>query len=207
MDRLASFIRRQFFKVIFLILFTLSFFSQSSFAASGGASKFSAGAMVLFGQGTMGNGTDVPDRAMIHTPIGLFAGVNMKKFRLGLNYEYNMAGQSADPATLSNQNLSGKGSAMGVRLEYYDGKQAAGLIYRLSDTYSLEKPTIAGTSSTYKASGGISIQYYRQIKKRFGFVIDYTTETFKESVPAPSEAIKWSRIAVGIVFTNFSGGK
>ncbi len=194
-------------KLLILTLLGVIFFSQSSFAQSG-PPKFSAGAMVLFGQGQMGNGSDVPDRAMIHTPIALFGGFNMKRFRLGLNYEYNMIGQSADPATISgNQNLTGKSTALGVRLEYYDGKQAAGIVYRLSDAYALDKPTSAGTSSMYKGSGGISVQYYRQIRSRFGFVVDYTTEVFKESVPAPSGAIKWSRIAVGLVFTNFSGGK
>lgn len=169
--------------------------------------RFSAGAMISLGQGQMGNGADVPDRAMMHTPISLFAGVNIKKFRVGANYEYNMAGQTADPASVSDQNLSGSGSAPGLRLEYYDGKQAAGLIYRLSHDYKLDKPTQTGLTSTYKGSGGFSLQYYRQFKKRFGLVVDYTTETFTESVPAPSQNVKWSRISVGIVFTNFANSR
>ncbi|OFZ31481.1 MAG: hypothetical protein A2622_02540 [Bdellovibrionales bacterium RIFCSPHIGHO2_01_FULL_40_29] len=194
-------------KFLLLFIFALSF-SQITWAQRGQSSKrFTAGAMILVGQGQMGNGTDVPDRAMMHTPVALFAGFNMKKFRLGINYEYNLAGQTADPASVSNQNLSGKGAAMGVRAEFYDGKQSFGLIYRLSNTYTLDKPTLAGVSSTYKAAGGFSVQYYRQIKKRFGFVVDYTTEAFTESVPAPSENIKWSRISLGIVFTNFAALK
>ena len=190
-----------------VILSFLLFFGACHFAAAQAVPRFSGGAMVLLGQGQMGNGADVADRAMMHTPIGLFGGINFKKFRVGVNYEYNMAGQTADPTSLMNQNLSGSGSAPGVRLEYYDGKQAAGLIYRLSHTYKLDKPTQAGLTSTYKGDGGFTLQYYRQFKKRFGFVLDYTTETFKESVPAPSQNIKWSRISVGIVFTNFSGSK
>ena len=201
--------KNRYIQLKYLILFCcVGLFSELSFAQSGGGGGFSAGAMVLFGQGQMGNGSDVPDRAMVHTPIALFGGFNIKKFRLGLNYEYNMVGQSADPTGVSNQNLSGTGTAMGLRLEYYDGKQSAGVVYRLSDSYSLTKPTIAGASSIYKGSGGLSFQYVRQIKKKFGIVLDYTMETFSESVPAPSGAIKWSRMAVGIVFTNFaSSGK
>lgn len=191
-------------KIVFSFLLC---FGAWQFAAAQAVPRFSGGAMVLLGQGQMGNGADVPDRAMMHTPLGLFGGVNIKKFRVGVNYEYNMAGQTADPTSLMNQNLSGSGSAPGVRLEYYDGKQAAGLIYRLSHTYKLDKATQAGLTSTYKGAGGFTLQYYRQFKKRFGFVLDYTTETFTESVPAPSQNIKWSRISVGIVFTNFTGTK
>ena len=207
MTLLSAFVKSNLGRFLFVIM-CVGLYSNLSFAQSGGPGKFSAGAMVLFGQGNMGNGSDVPDRAMLHTPVILFGGFNLKKFRLGLNYEYNMVGQTADPATIpGNQNLSGKSTALGVRLEYYDGKQAAGLIYRLSDTYNLDKPTASGTSATYSGGGGMSVQYYRQIKKNFGFVLDYTTETFKTSVPAPSAAIKWTRISVGLVFTNFSSSK
>ena len=179
--------------------------SQSASAQA--APRFSGGAMILLGQGQMGNGSDVPDRAMMHTPIALFGGVNFKKFRVGINYEYNMVGQTADPASVNNQNLSGTGTSPGLRLEFYDGKQSAGLIYRLSNTYKLDKPTITGSASTYKASGGFSLQYYRQFKKRFGFVLDYTTEAFTESVAKPSDNVKYSRISLGIVFSNFAGSK
>lgn len=189
-------------KAAFLFVFVLG---ACQFVMAQTPPRFSAGAMVLLGQGQMGNGADVPDRAMMHTPIGLFGGVNFKKFRVGVNYEYNMVGQTAEPSGVMNQNLSGSGSAPGLRLEYYDGKQAAGLIYRLSHDYKLDKPTQTGLTSTYKGAGGFTLQYYRQFKKRFGFVLDYTTETFKESVPAPSQNVKWSRISVGIVFTNFTG--
>ncbi len=115
MDRSISNKNHLFSKIIALSILAATFFSQESFAQS----KFSAGAMVS-------------------TPIELFAGVNFKKFRLGLNYKNNMSGQSADPATITGQqNLSGKGTAIGLRLEYYDGKQSGGLVYRLSDSYAL----------------------------------------------------------------------
>jgi len=68
-------------------------FSSAAFAQS----KYSTGAMILFGSGSMGNSTDVLSRSMTYTPVALFAGYNIKKFRVGINYEYNMAGQTADP--------------------------------------------------------------------------------------------------------------
>ncbi len=194
---------KPFFKMGAVLVFILtSFAAELAFAQKGG--RFSVGAMALIGQGKMGNGADIADRAMTHTPLAVFGGVNFKKFRLGLNYEYYMAGQTVDPAEVGGQNLSGKGTAPGLRLEFYDGKQSFGLIYRLSDTYTLDKPTITGATAVYKSKGGFQVQYYRQIKKRFGFVFDYTTESFDESASTP---VKWDRISLGVVISNFTGGK
>ncbi len=191
-------------KLVLLFFFTSMLTSFSMAQKGGGGGRFTAGALLGVGQGQMGNGVGVPNRAMFFTNVGLFAGYNIKKFRIGGNYEYNLAGQSDDPASVSGQNLSGKGSAVGLRLDYYDGKQSLGLIYRLSDTYNLDQPTAAGTSATYKSKGGFQIQYYRQFKKRFGFVIDYTTETFDDSLTDP---VKFNRISLGVVFTNFANSK
>ena len=195
-----------------IFIFFLTFIiSVASFAQRSGGGKFSVGAMVLFGTGKMGNGlTDAADRDMLYTPIGLFAGFNIKKFRLGVNYEYMMAGQTAEPGTvgdgiLNGTNVSGTGTTPGVRLEYYDGKNSFGLVYRLSTEYKLDKITLANTSATYKGTGGITVQYMRQIKNKLGIVIDYTTETFNDSLTTGN--VKWSRIGLGIVFSNFSGGR
>lgn len=171
---------------------------------SNAQSKVSVGAMMLFGTGKMGNSTDVLDRSMIYTPIALFAGYNIKKFRLGINYEYNLAGQSEDPATLGNQNVGGKGAAMGLRFDFYDGKQSAGLVYHMSEKYTLDKPTILGTTADYDGKSGFSLQYYRRFKKKVGIVLDYTMVELKSSAGNTAD-IKFDRIGVGIVFTNFVG--
>jgi hypothetical protein len=192
----------------FFLIFTLSNlnFAEAQSRGGGGRSSggpglLSGGLMVGMGQGQMGNGVDVANRTMIYTPITLFAGFNIKKFRIGANYEYDIVGQSDDPASFGNQNLSGKGSATGVRLDYWDGKQAFGIIYRMSDTFNADKPTNAGTTATYTSTGGYQVQYYRQIKKRIGVVLDYTTETFDKSL---TNNIKWTRLSLGVVFTNFT---
>ncbi len=192
-------------KLAILFLLTI-FISVGSNAQKGGGSgsRFSYGLMALVGTGKMGNGlADAPDRDMLFTPISLFAGFNMKKFRLGLNYEYMLAGQTTDPTSVAGTNLSGSGSAPGVRLEYYDGKNGFGLVYRLSDTYNLDKITFAGTSAVYKATGGFSIQYMRQLKNKIGIVVDYSTETFTTSLSTGN--VKWNRVGLGIVFSNFAG--
>ena len=184
-----------------LILILLSvLLSGAAFAQS----KVSVGAMLLFGTGKMGNNTDVLDRSMVYTPIALFAGYNIKKFRLGINYEYNLAGQSEDPANLGNQNVGGKGTAMGLRFDYYDGKQSAGLIYHMSEKYTLDKPTILGTTADYDGKSGFSFQYYRRLKKKVGIVLDYTMVELKSSAGNTAD-IKFNRIGLGIVFTNFPG--
>lgn len=184
---------------IFILLFITSLSSVSL-----GQSKGSVGAMMLFGSGKMGNSTDVLSRSMIYTPVALFAGYNIKKFRLGINYEYNLAGQSEDPASLGNQNIGGKGSSMGLRFDFYDGKQSLGAIYHLSEKYTLDKPTVAGTTAEYEGKMGFSLQYYRQFKNKIGFIFDYTSVDMK-SPTANSDDIKWDRIGLGLVFSNFGG--
>lgn len=161
------------------------------------------GAAVLFGMGKMGNETDVLKRNMIHTPVEIFAGFNWRRIRFAINYEYNLIGQSDDPSNFSNQNIGGKGSSVGPRLGYYDGKQAFEVIYRASEKFTLDKATLAGTVAEYEGKGGFTVQYYRQLKKRVGVVIDYTSMEFKSS-QGNSNDIKWDRIALGLVLTNFA---
>lgn len=185
------------------ILFVLSCLVTTEAFAQSQPPRFSAGAMLMAGKGKMGNGlADAPERDMTYIPVALFAGVNMKKFRLGLNYEYMMSSQNTDPAEVANTNTSGTGNSIGLRLEYYDGKNAFGAVYHASTTYTLEKQTAAGVSATYKGTG-MSVQYMRQLKNRIGFVIDYTTGEFNDSLASGN--IKWNRIGLGIVFSNFAG--
>ena len=187
-------------KLNFILIFLSLLLSSVSHAQS----KLSAGAMMLFGSGKMGNSTDVLNRSMIYTPIALFAGYNINKFRLGFNYEYNLAGQSEDPANLGNQNVGGKGASMGLRFDYYNGKQSVGMIYHLSEKYTLDKPTILGTTADYDGKSGFTLQYYRQFKKKIGIVLDYTTVELKSSAGNTAD-LKFDRIGLGLVFTNFAG--
>jgi hypothetical protein len=190
---------------LLLLVIPLYFIGQISFAASSGASvKPSVGAMMLFGSGQMGNDTDVKSRNMLSTPVAVFAGFNIKKFRLGINYEYNIVGQSDDPASFSNQNIGGKGSAAGLRLEFYNGTTALGLIYRLSEKYTLDKATLSGAVSEYEGTSGYGIQFYRQVKNKIGVVLDYSMGTMKSSA-GNSNDLNWNRASLGLVFTNFSG--
>ncbi len=194
--------------IFLLMVIALSLGSTAYAAPSTGGSKVkpSIGAMMLFGTGSMGNSTDVLSRCMLYTPVAIFAGFNIKKFRVGINYEYNLVGQSDDPASFSNQNIGGKGSAPGLRLGYYNGITSVDFIYRLSEKYTLDKATLAGTTSEYEGSGGYGIQYYRRLKNRIGIVVDYSMGTYK-SVGANSDDLNWTRASLGLVFTNFSSGR
>jgi hypothetical protein len=195
-------------KSVLILFTTLAVFSFSHAASAlphstGRSVGPSIGATLLFGTGKMGNSTDVLERSMIYTPVSLFAGFNIRKIRLALNYEYNLVGQSDDPASYGNQNIGGKGSSIGARIGYYDGKNSFDVIYRASEKYTLDKPTLAGTVADYDGKGGFSIQFYRQLKKRVGFVIDYTSMDMKSN-GANSDDIKWNRIGIGLVLTNFA---
>lgn len=198
------------FLVLFFIFFNIILTSSESFAqlfgrrGSGAKVGPSIGAMVLFANGKTGNTTDVLERSMIHTPIAIFAGFNLKKIRLGINYEYDLIGQSDDPASFANQNLGGKNTSAGLRVDYYNGKTAFGVVYRLSDKYTLDKATASGATSEYDGKSGLSLQFYTQIKKKFGIVVDYSMGEFK-SATGNSDDIKWNRIGLGLVFSNFAG--
>jgi hypothetical protein len=165
----------------------------------------SVGAAVMFGQGQMGNDTDVLKRNMIHTPISVFGGFNIQKVRVGLNYEYELVGQSADPADFSNQNIGGKFNAPGVKLDWFDGKTSFGIVMRMGDKFTLDKPTATGSVSEYESKSAFSVQFTRQIKDKIGIVLDFSSGEMK-SVASNSDDISWNRAAIGIVFSNYKGG-
>jgi hypothetical protein len=169
---------------------------------SNGPSLFSAGLIFAAGQGPMGNQSNVLNRSMIHTYGTFFFGVNLSRIRLGVNCEYNLIGQYDDPADYSDQNISGKASSLGARLDYYDGIQSFGVAYRFSDSYVSNKSTAAGTLSNYTGTSGYQVQYYRQIIKKIGFMVEYANQTYDDSL---IENIKWERYSIGLIFTNFSG--
>jgi hypothetical protein len=186
-------------KIHFITTILLCLLPLTSFAQK----RASVGAMAIFGTGKMGNTTDVLDRAMADTAVGVFAGINIKKFRIGLNYEMNVMGQTANPTEFSNQNIGGKASAAGLRLDFYNGKTAFGLVYRASEKFTLDRPTASGATSVYDGKGGFSIQFYRQLKNRIGIVLDYSMGSYT-SPTANTDDLNWSRAGLGLVFTNFS---
>ena len=85
---------------------------------------YSAGFIVMGGQGSMGNSlVDAENRDMNHMPVQIFFGFRFSKFRFALNAEYSKVSQSTDPLDVSNTNIAGTGLAVGPRLDYYDGVQ------------------------------------------------------------------------------------
>lgn len=182
-------------------VFILSTSSNASAAVQGGI-------YTLFGSGSMGNSSDVLSRAMGYNTVGLFGTFNIKKFkrieklRFGINYETSIVGQTADPTTVSNQNIGGTSGAAGLRIEYYNGKTAFGLVYRMSDKYTMSKPTLSGKTSTYDGTSGFGFQFQRKLKNRIGIILDYSMGTYHSSIAATDD-LTWNRATLGIVFSNF----
>ena len=162
----------------------------------------SAGFSVIGAQGSMGNGlADAPDRDMYFYPVQLFVGLRMSKIRLSVVAEYMQGSQITLASEVADTNVTGSGISYGPRLDYYDGVQSFGVFYRMSDTYSLEKPDINASTQEYKATSGYTIQYTRRLKGRLGFVLDYTQEEFSESLD--TGPVKWNRAGFGLIFSNF----
>lgn len=168
----------------------------------------SAGFSLIGAQGTMGNGlADAPDRDLYFYPVQLFVGARMGPIRLSAVAEYMRGSQITLAPEVADTNVTGSGVAFGPRLDYYNGVQSFGVFYRASDTYSLEKPDINAANQKYKSTSGYTIQYTRRIKGRLGFALDYSQETFTESLDTGN--VKWSRTGFGLIYSNFdqsSGG-
>lgn len=163
---------------------------------------YSAGLIVMGGQGSMGNSlSDAPDRDMNHMPVQIFFGFHFSKFRFALNAEYSKVSQSTDPLEVGNTNIAGTGLAVGPRFEYYDGAQSFGVFYRASESYRLDRPDLDNRQREYKSSNGLGVQYTRRLSGRLGFALDYTKETFTESLDTKN--IEWDRISIGLIYSNF----
>ncbi len=180
-----------------ILVFNLIFGST----ALADSKKTSYGFSAQVGLGEMGNTTSVLPRKMNYVPISTFVARNYKKIRYGIEAEYQYVTQIDDPSNFMNFNLSGSALSVGIKLDYYDGKNSFGLVYRPYHVYTLSQKTYLGSESQYKSDQGISIQYSRALNKRFGFIMSYTTDTFKQSYD--SDPIKWNRISAGLLISNY----
>lgn len=185
----------------FCIFFYFIFFIHSHSFAISELPIFSFGATLSSGYGSMGNEAEVKQRNILFTPLNAFAGFNVRKLRLGIQYEYYMANQLDDPELFNSQNLSGKGSSIGARLDYYNGKHCLGIIYRFSDEFTLSKPTVSEETAIYKGYQGFELQYYQQLIKNLGFAIGVAQQIYDESTTKP---IQWNRLSIGLIYTHFS---
>lgn len=162
----------------------------------------SAGFSIIGAQGKMGNGLDdAPDRDMYFMPVQLFLGFRIMRIRIAAAAEYMQASQITQAAEVGNTNVTGTGISFGPRIDYYDGKQSFGGIYRTSTIYQLEKPDINNTMQEYKATTGFTVQYTRRLSGRLGVVLDYSEEEFSDSLA--TAPIKWNRAGIGLTYSNF----
>lgn len=149
----------------------------------------------------MGNAkTYSPYRNMDFTTYQAFLGFRISNYRFSIAGEYSYVAQKTDVEVVSNTNLSGQGLVYGPRIEYYDGKESIGIIYRLDSRFNLNKSDANGNKQFYSSKTGFNIQYTRRIKNKLGIVIDYTREEYGRSLPEP---VKWDRLSIGFIFTNF----
>lgn len=186
------------------VILCLVMASAPTLAAS---DKHSFGGTLQYGIGKMGNGQDVPDRKMNYMSGSFFYGYSLKRIRVGAQVESQYVSQNDNPSDYNNQNLSGIGASLGVRLDYYDGRNSFGVVYKPAHIFRLEKSTLSGEKKTYEGNSGVSIQYMRAFSSKVGFVLEYAFETFSKSIDAPSDNVKWDRISLGLVISNFKKGK
>ena len=164
--------------------------------------RYNYGISILGGEGQMGNGSDdAPTRDMTFTTLQGFAGFRVSYFRFSIAAEIMKAAQIDDAELFSNTNIGGYGIGYGPKIDFYDGRYSIGFIYKMSNTYNLDKKDINGDNQTYESNSGFNFQVSRRITHKYGIIIDYAQETFNDSLPTRN--IKWDRISIGLIISNF----
>ncbi len=163
--------------------------------------RFNYGFVGLFGQGQMGNAkANSPYRNMDFTTYQAFLGFRISNYRFSAAAEYSYVAQKTNVEAVANTNLTGQSFSYGPKIEYYDGKESIGFIYRLNSNFNLNKLDANNNKQYYASKTGMNIQYTRRLKNNLGIVIDYAREEYGKSLP---DKIKWDRISIGFIFSNF----
>lgn len=199
---------------VLIFFFSLSVMAQqkkantSSFSKETKSSKSFVSSGLFYGayglyalNGKMGNGAEIKDRAMDFITGGLFLGFYYDWFRIGGNFEYQQVVQKDSPSLYSNTNISGYSSNSGVRVDYYNPNTILSFIYKTSDSYKLSTKDSLGNEVTYKLKSGYSLQLIKKFSKNWGFIIDYSNQSFKNEIY--SSEVKSDRTSLGLVFTNY----
>ena len=134
-------------------------FLLSSFAfAEGGfiPPDFGFDAGLSMGLGSMGNHSQaIPGRTMDTLALHVMPDYKISDLSLGLNFEYDLTGQTSDPVNSLNQNLKGHGWLLGVAGQYHfrDLWKVGDLIVSVGmdflGTYSPSLNSLSGLSTSY----------------------------------------------------------
>lgn len=158
----------KFFKIIF-ILCTFAQFAAAATTKSSGAKSRSlllVEVNALFGYGTSKTATDSSSPVITSANVGLGVGINIKKFSLGVSYDYRSLVQTSDvDPTLGNR----RGTFISpisvfVRLNFESVK--FGLMLVNSGKYDFTNTTVTGQALAYTKPSGFRFNVnFKPIKK------------------------------------------
>lgn len=186
--------------VLFSIAFITMAFSSHAFAASRMNYGFSLGVAT----GQMGNATNAPQRTMLFIPTQVYVSLRFGSFSIGPHLDYFQANQSTAPEQVQGQNLTGVGSAFGVRIALVRPVWSLAATYRLSTAFNLERQTGSGATTNYTGNSGYGAYLLRQTNKNWGFYFEYVSETYKDSL---SDPITFTRYGLGLLYSNWDSIK
>lgn len=136
-----------------------------------------AGAMI----GKTGNSTNTPVRNMIYTPGDIFVGYRRKRLRIGVDFQYEVYGQTDDPASFSNQNLEGTSLSAGLEAQYFFSlRWGMGLKYTAWNKLSLDTSAANGQSFSYINGTGWTLKLIRNFAI-FSLYASITRDQFPQS--------------------------
>lgn len=114
--------------------------------------KFGVQGGVNFGLGSAYNtSTSIPSRAINGAEIYALPGYRINQWMIGALIGYEFVGQTADPSTVSNQNVGGSGYSVGLAATYDVAKFNFGLSWDILSSYTLSTNASGGQSSIYTA--------------------------------------------------------
>ncbi|WP_413290148.1 hypothetical protein [Bdellovibrio sp. HCB337] len=186
-----------FFSKILIIVLTFLSLQKVDAAPWVGAGKLG------YGVATFGDGETIPQRSLNAIPISFFGGLRWRKLQFGLNVDYVHQAQSAEPATVDDQNASGSLIAVGPEVQWVGQKWGVSLGYKALSSYTFAQSASDGESVRY-AGSGYSITIMRSIRKRLGIYVDGGVDTFNKSNNQVLEPnVRNVRYSLGLIYSNF----
>jgi hypothetical protein len=130
--------------------------------------RFGAQGSLSFGLGTGSNNSgSIPSRAMNILSLRALPGYRLGRWMPGLYLDYHFVGQTAEPSSVSNQNLGGAGYLVGLGGTFDWNKFNFLLAVNFYGSYTLSTQAFGGQTSVYSAPLGFVAMANYQVLKNY----------------------------------------
>lgn len=167
------------------------------------AANFVASGKLGYGTTTFGDGDTIPERSLSAVPVSAFGGIRWGSMQFGLNVGYVHQSQTAEPETVGDQNASGALVTAGAEAQWIGEKWGVSLEYKALANYTFSQADSNGENIRYSGSG-YSITIMRSLRRRLGFYIDGSLDSFNKTNDQVLEPnVRNVRYGLGVIISNF----